>query len=180
MAAAPVEETVSRDKPDCKLSVANLIKELRTVSTDSLRELDEVNQYLEKLAGKDDATWTTEINDPIMTFDLENLRQAFRETITLSGKYKDACENLEHYLLKLSEEHAGEAQAPSRSAKLSVNKVVTTQRGEILLDYVTRGIAHCCTHVDEYGSKFNDLNAHISEILDKYCIPVLICTHRSA
>ena len=174
MAAAPVEETVShggrsdpiiKTRTECK-SVENVVRELRAVSTNSLRKLDEVNQYLEKLE-KDDAMWNTETDDPIMTFDLENLRQAFRETIMLSGRYKAACKNLEHYLLKLEEHTRAAVQSGVNEEKLA--GAITINDSEPLFDCVSRCITRCCTHVGNCGSKYKNLDSCLREIIDTYC-----------
>ena len=164
MAAVSSEELGSHDKAEQTTAecVVNLIKKLRDISTKSLIELKEVNQFFEKLEIDDSANgkilWGRETDDPIMTFDLENLRQAFREAIILSGGYKAACKNLERHLLKLEEHHSSGAQSPCL-------------RMEREFSCVARCISRCCVHVDEYGSNYNDVKRRLCDIIDKYCTP---------
>lgn len=169
-AAAPVEkqEEASQDEAGPGLvfekceNVSKMIEELRGISTDSQEQLDEVNQYLEKLE-KDDAKWNPEVNDPIVAFNLENLRQAFRETITFTRRYKAACKTLDHYLLKL-EQHI----CAIEDKLMDVNAM---DGNEPLMDCITQCIDRCCTQVGEYGSKYDCLNTQLNAILSKYCAP---------
>lgn len=152
-------------------NVLKLIKELRSISFDSQKKLDEVNQYLEELEN-DDAKWSTETNDPIMTFNLENLRQAFRETVMLSGRYKAACKTLERYLLKL-EEHT-RATCAIQSGIHGDKLAEAIDETEPLLGRIDQCITRCCDRVDECGSKYGELNAQLTSIIDKYFRPKTI------
>ena len=147
-------------------SIEHLVKELRALSMNSQSELDEVNCYLTKL--EELSIPEPEKEDPIMTFDLENLRQAIRETVVLSDRYKAACKSMEHYLSKLEAYCTDTTRGASATAAMD-DALENNHEMKSLLKYVDRCIARCCSHVDEYGCKYKDLSNCLGVIIDKYC-----------
>ena len=149
--------------------VEYLVKKLRAVSSSSQKELENVNDYLSKLEVD---KGQPEQNDPIMAFDLENLKQAIRETITVSGRYMAACKSMEHYLLNLETYCNGAKATVDHIQDSIVTSKSFPDEHEIksLLNFVHRCITRCCTHVDEYGHKYKGLNDFLGVIIDKYCV----------
>lgn len=170
-ADTPQERADQQATTSAAESIEYLVKKLRAISSSSQKELENVNNYLSKLDVDQGQPLSAEQDDPIMAFDLENLKQAIRETVMLSGRYTAACKSMEHYLSNLETYCNGDKVAVDCTQDSTATSKSFPDEHEIKssLKYVDRCISRCCAHMGEYGRKCRDLNDFLGDIIDKYC-----------